>query len=78
MKYTFEAFRSSFSWSHIRTIASDPLSLIEVEINIEATEIISRLLFDFIGRDCRGRNTFWGSVNINVFQRRRHPWLPRI
>lgn len=40
LKYTFTAARGNFSWNSIRTVISDPLSLIETEMLIPASAMI--------------------------------------
>jgi uncharacterized protein (DUF58 family) len=40
LKYTFTAARGNFSWDSIRTVVSDPLSLIETEMLIPASAMI--------------------------------------
>lgn len=40
LKYTFTAARGNFSWDSIRTVVSDPLSLIETEILLPASAMI--------------------------------------
>lgn len=40
LKYTFTATRGNFSWKFIRTVISDPLSLIETEMFLPASAMI--------------------------------------
>ena len=40
LKYTFSAVRGNFSWNSIRTVISDPLSLIETEMFLPASAMI--------------------------------------
>ena len=40
LKYTFTAARGNFSWDSIRTVVSDPLSLIETEMLIPASAMM--------------------------------------
>jgi uncharacterized protein (DUF58 family) len=40
LKYTFTATRGSFSWKGVRTLISDPLSLIETEVFLPASVMV--------------------------------------